>query len=71
MRIETRNLNNQDDFSFKLTKLNSLLVNLSSSFSFHNNSSFEFSKEIITELYDNDNAVQRRLNYFKFPDYIK
>lgn len=72
MSIETRKSINGEDLSIKSFKMKSLLANISSDFSFHiTNSSFEFSKEILTDLYDKENVFQRRFNYFKFPDYVK
>lgn len=72
MSIETRKSTIGDDLSIKSLKMKSLLANISSDFSFEIiNSSFDISKEIITDLYDKENVFQRRFNYFKFPDYVK
>ncbi len=61
-----------DDFSLKYLRMKSLDANFCSNFSFQiETSSFDFSKEVITDLYDKENIFQRRFNYFKFPDYVK
>jgi len=71
MSIQTGKSKNEDDCSIRLSKLDTLIANLNSSFSFHNDSSFELSREVVTDLYDKENVFQRRFNYFKFPEYVK
>jgi hypothetical protein len=72
MSIETKKLIIANDFSIGSVKMKSLLANISSDFSFQIiNSSFDFSKEVMTDLYDKDNVFERRFNYFKFPEYVK
>lgn len=72
MRIETKKSIISDDLSLRSINMKSLLAKISSDNSFQvTNSSFELSKEIITDLYDKENVFERRFNYFKFPGYIK
>jgi len=72
MSIETKKLIIANDFSIGSINMKSLLANISSDFSFQIvNSSFDFSKEVMTDLYDKDNVFERRFNYFKFPEYVK
>ena len=62
MSIETINSKIVEDCSIKITKIDSLLSQFNSTFSFHCDSSFEITRDIMTDLYDKENVIQRRFN---------
>jgi len=68
--IKSKKIQNMEDIYFKIAKVDDLFTNLSSNYSFHCDSSFEESKDIFADLYDKENAFERRINFFKFPQHV-
>ncbi len=71
MSIQTGKSKNDNELSIKLSKLDTLIDHLNSSFTFYYDSSFEISREVMTDLYDQENVFSRRFNYCKFPSEVK
>jgi hypothetical protein len=71
MSIESLKSNFIYDCTVNLSKMEDLLTKISSDCSFSFRSSFENSKEVMTDLYDKENVIARRFNYFRFPLHVK
>lgn len=71
MNINDQQITFEEDLSLNTTKVESLIIKLSSSYSFDYDSEFENSHEIFADLYDKENAYRRRFKLFQFPQQVK